>query len=76
MLARHCVAATDNRKGAIMAISIGIDVAEARKGLDLVALNDDRSLVVQRAHATVPRAGSLTLQELSVTVRLAAAASS
>ncbi len=36
-----------------MGISIGIDVAEARKGLDLVALNDDRTLVVQRAHATV-----------------------
>ena len=39
--------------GATMTTSIGIDVAEARKGLDLVAMDDTRALLTQRAHATV-----------------------
>ncbi len=36
-----------------MTISLGIDVAEQRKGLDLVAVDDNRTLVLRRAHATV-----------------------
>ena len=36
-----------------MGIAIGVDVAEARKGLDLVALDGDRRLVAARGRATV-----------------------
>ncbi len=36
-----------------MAVSVGIDVAEERKGLDLVALDGDRRVVAKVARATV-----------------------
>ncbi|MGD9704599.1 MAG: DUF429 domain-containing protein [Acidimicrobiia bacterium] len=36
-----------------MSVSVGIDVAEERKGLDLIALADDRSVVVMLDRATV-----------------------
>lgn len=36
-----------------MSVALGIDVAEERKGLDLVALAGDRSVVLQLAHAAV-----------------------
>ena len=33
--------------------SVGIDVAEERKGLDLVALDADRQVIASLGHATV-----------------------
>jgi len=36
-----------------MGRAVGIDVAEARKGLDIVALDDDRAIVLARGRATV-----------------------
>src|SRR3954468_16471247 len=45
--------AATSRRGATMMTSIGVDVAEARKGLDLVAMSDTRVVLVQQARATV-----------------------
>jgi predicted nuclease with RNAse H fold len=36
-----------------MVVSVGIDVAEERKGLDLVALGSDRQIVARLAHADI-----------------------
>lgn len=44
-----------------MRVAVGIDVAERRKGLDLVALASDRSIVVRVAHATVEEVTAITL---------------
>lgn len=51
-------------------ISVGIDVAEARKGLDLVALNSDRSIAAAERRLTVEEAVSavLSLRPLVVCV--------
>jgi predicted nuclease with RNAse H fold len=49
--------APDGRRAA----AVGIDVAEARKGLDLVALERDRSLVATRRRLTIDEAVALTL---------------
>ena len=36
-----------------MTVSVGVDIAEARKGLDLVALDDQRAIVARIARASV-----------------------
>ena len=43
------------------AISIGIDVAESRKGLDLVALDDDRHVLASHGRLTVEDAARITI---------------
>jgi len=40
-------------------LSVGIDVAEARKGLDLVALDGRRQIVGSLSHATVAQVAAL-----------------
>jgi predicted nuclease with RNAse H fold len=47
--------------GATTTISIGIDVAEPRKGLDLVALDDRRSVVASHGRLTVEDVARLTM---------------
>jgi predicted nuclease with RNAse H fold len=42
------------------AAAVGIDVAEARKGLDLVALDRDRNIAAARRRLTVDEAAQLT----------------
>jgi len=42
-------------------IAIGIDIAEPRKGLDLVALGDDRAVLASRGRLTVEEAVRITL---------------
>jgi predicted nuclease with RNAse H fold len=43
------------------AVSVGIDVAEPRKGLDLIALDRDRTIVVSGRQMAVDEAVSMTL---------------
>jgi predicted nuclease with RNAse H fold len=43
------------------AISIGIDVAESRKGLDLVALDDDRHVLSSHGRLTVEDVAQITM---------------
>ena len=45
-------------------IAVGVDVAEARKGLDLVALDSGRQVVVSRGRLTVDQVAALVLGEL------------
>jgi predicted nuclease with RNAse H fold len=45
-------------------IAVGVDVAEAKKGLDLVALDSDRQAVATYGHLTVDRVVDLVLDEL------------
>lgn len=63
-VARH-VSRTGRRLGLIHAASsspaVGIDVAEPRKGLDLVALDRDRNLLSRRSRLSVSDAVTLTL---------------
>jgi predicted nuclease with RNAse H fold len=62
--ARH-VSRTGRRLGVIHASlsspAVGIDVAEPRKGLDLVALDRDRNVLTHRSRLSVSDAVSLTL---------------
>jgi predicted nuclease with RNAse H fold len=46
-------------------IAVGVDVAEAKKGLDLVALDPDGRVVASRGHLTVDRVVGLVLDELT-----------
>jgi predicted nuclease with RNAse H fold len=46
---------------ALSSPAVGIDVAEPRKGLDLVALDQDRNVVARRSRLSVSDAVSLTL---------------
>lgn len=43
------------------AISIGIDVAESRKGLDLVALDDDRHVLASHGRLTIEDVAQITM---------------
>jgi predicted nuclease with RNAse H fold len=45
-------------------IVVGIDVAEERKGLDLVALDRDRRVIASAGHLTVEDVRRLVLEEL------------
>jgi predicted nuclease with RNAse H fold len=45
-------------------ISVGVDVAEARKGLDLVALDAERHVVASHRRLTVEQVAGLVLDEL------------
>jgi predicted nuclease with RNAse H fold len=45
-------------------MSVGVDVAEARKGLDLVALDADRHVVASHRHLTVEQVAGLILDQL------------
>ncbi len=45
-------------------IAVGVDVAEARKGLDLVALDSGRQVVLSRGGLTVDQVAGVVLQEL------------
>jgi predicted nuclease with RNAse H fold len=45
-------------------IAVGIDVAEERKGLDLVALDQDRRVIASAGHLTVEDVRRLVLEEL------------
>lgn len=45
-----------------MGVSVGIDVAEERKGLDVVALDGDRQVVATAARATVAEVGGLVAE--------------
>jgi predicted nuclease with RNAse H fold len=45
-------------------IAVGVDVAEAKKGLDLVALDADRQVVAGHGHLTVEQVVRLVLDQL------------
>jgi predicted nuclease with RNAse H fold len=45
-------------------IAVGVDVAEERKGLDLVALDADRRVVASRGRLTVDEVAGLVLDDL------------
>lgn len=45
-------------------IAVGVDVAEERKGLDLVALDSDRRVVANRGRLTVDEVARLVLEEV------------
>jgi predicted nuclease with RNAse H fold len=45
-------------------IAVGVDVAEEKKGLDLVALDSDRQIVASRGHLAVDQVVGLVLDEL------------
>jgi predicted nuclease with RNAse H fold len=47
-----------------VATAVGVDVAEARKGLDLVALDGDREVVANHGHLTVDEVARLVLDDL------------
>jgi predicted nuclease with RNAse H fold len=46
-------------------IAVGVDVAETKKGLDLVALDSDRQVVASRGHLTVDQVVGLVLDKLA-----------
>jgi hypothetical protein len=50
------------RPGPTRATSVGIDIAEARKGLDLVALDSRRNVLVTRGKLSVDEAVEMTLR--------------
>jgi Protein of unknown function (DUF429) len=45
-------------------VSVGIDVAEARKGLDLVAIDGNRVVVAVHSHVTIEAATGLVTEEI------------
>ena len=45
-------------------LAVGVDVAEAAKGLDLVALDGDGDIVESRGRLSVDEAVALILEEL------------
>lgn len=45
-------------------LAVGVDVAETKKGLDLVALDADRSVVARHRRLTVEELGGLVLDQL------------
>ena len=47
-----------------MVIAVGVDVAEERKGLDLVALDADRRVVASHGRLTVEQVAALVLDQL------------
>ncbi len=47
-----------------MTIAVGVDVAEERKGLDLVALDHDRRIVASHGRLTIDETTALILDEL------------
>ncbi len=49
-------------------VAVGIDVAEARRGLDLVAIDQDRAVIAVHSHLTIEQAARLVTEEIQPAV--------